>query len=82
MIDTGRTLTLAAKTLHERGAKAVYALISHGSCLILIRRCFDPHRVFPGLLSETNMSLIDELPIERLVVRFHNLHFTHLSSAD
>ncbi|PPQ70065.1 hypothetical protein CVT24_003809 [Panaeolus cyanescens] len=50
MIDTGRTLTLAAKTLHERGAKSVHALISH------------------GLLSETNMSLIDELPIERLVV--------------
>lgn len=30
MVDTGHTLTLAAKTLHEKGAKAVYALISHG----------------------------------------------------
>ncbi|KAK0212395.1 phosphoribosyltransferase-like protein [Desarmillaria ectypa] len=30
MIDTGRTLTLAAETLHEKGAKSVHALISHG----------------------------------------------------
>ncbi|KAF9533668.1 phosphoribosyl pyrophosphokinase [Crepidotus variabilis] len=50
MIDTGSTLTLAARTLREKGAKAIYALISH------------------GLLSEANMSLIQELPIERLVV--------------
>ncbi|KAK7049707.1 hypothetical protein VNI00_005738 [Paramarasmius palmivorus] len=50
MIDTGKTLTLAAKTLHEKGARSVHALISH------------------GLLSETNFSLINELPIEKLVV--------------
>ncbi|KAL0575181.1 Glutamate 5-kinase [Marasmius crinis-equi] len=50
MIDTGKTLTLAAKTLHEKGARSVHALISH------------------GLLSETNLSLIDSLPIEQLVV--------------
>jgi len=50
MIDTGNTLTLAVKTLHEKGAKSIHALISH------------------GLLSETNMSLIEELPIDRLVV--------------
>ncbi|CAA7260905.1 unnamed protein product [Cyclocybe aegerita] len=50
MIDTGSTLTLAARTLHEKGAKSVHALISH------------------GLLSETNLASIDELPIERLVV--------------
>lgn len=50
MIDSGTTLTLAARTLQENGARSVHALISH------------------GLLSETNMSLIDELPIERLVV--------------
>ncbi|KAF8801405.1 phosphoribosyl pyrophosphokinase [Phlegmacium glaucopus] len=50
MIDTGSTLMLAARTLHEKGAKSVHALISH------------------GLLSETNMSLIDELPITELVV--------------
>ena len=30
MIDTGKTLTLATRTLHEKGAKCVYALISHG----------------------------------------------------
>ena len=30
MIDTGRTLSLAVRTLHENGAKAIYALISHG----------------------------------------------------
>jgi len=50
MIDTGTTLTMAARTLHEKGAKAVHALISH------------------GLLSETNMSSIDQLPIVELVV--------------
>jgi len=50
MIDTGSTLILAARTLREKGAKATYALISH------------------GLLSEVNMALINELPIERLVV--------------
>ena len=51
MIDTGRTLSLAVRTLHENGAKAIYALISH------------------GLLSEVKMSMIDTLPLERLVVR-------------
>ncbi|KAG7449800.1 phosphoribosyl pyrophosphokinase [Guyanagaster necrorhizus] len=30
MIDTGHTLTLAAEILHEKGAKSVHALISHG----------------------------------------------------
>ncbi|PFH53563.1 hypothetical protein AMATHDRAFT_137238 [Amanita thiersii Skay4041] len=30
MIDTGSTLSLAAKTLYEKGAKSVHALISHG----------------------------------------------------
>uniref|UniRef100_A0A8H8CLK8 Ribose-phosphate pyrophosphokinase n=1 Tax=Psilocybe cubensis TaxID=181762 RepID=A0A8H8CLK8_PSICU len=29
MIDTGNTLTMAVKTLHEKGAKSIYALISH-----------------------------------------------------
>jgi len=50
MIDSGNTLALAAKSLQENGAKATYALISH------------------GLLSETKMSKIEELPIEQLVV--------------
>ncbi|EAU81864.1 ribose-phosphate pyrophosphokinase 2 [Coprinopsis cinerea okayama7 len=30
MIDTGRTLSLAVQTLHEKGAREIYALISHG----------------------------------------------------
>ena len=62
MIDTGRTLSLAVRTLHENGAKAIYALISH------------------GLLSEVNMSMLDALPLERLVVRTprRNLRFFFL----
>ena len=51
MIDTGRTLSLAVRTLHEHGARSIYALISH------------------GLLSEVKMSMIETLPLERLVVR-------------
>ncbi|KAJ7591727.1 phosphoribosyltransferase-like protein [Mycena floridula] len=31
MIDSGDTLMLAAKTLHDKGAKAIYALICHGT---------------------------------------------------
>lgn len=58
MIDTGRTLSLAVRTLHENGAKTIYALISH------------------GLLSEVNMSMLDALPLERLVVRTSPLEFT------
>ncbi|KAF7351006.1 hypothetical protein MSAN_01662800 [Mycena sanguinolenta] len=50
MIDTGSTLTLAVNTLHDKGAKAVHVLISH------------------GLLSETNLSLVEQLPIVELVV--------------
>ncbi|KIK13915.1 hypothetical protein PISMIDRAFT_117953 [Pisolithus microcarpus 441] len=30
MIDTGHTLTLAARTLHDKGAKTIHVLISHG----------------------------------------------------
>lgn len=51
MIDTGSTLSLAVRTLHDNGAKAIYALISH------------------GLLSGVNMSMLETLPFERLVVR-------------
>lgn len=50
MIDTGKTLMLAAKTLHEKGAKSIHTLVSH------------------GLLSEMNISLINDLPIIELVV--------------
>ncbi|TFL01112.1 phosphoribosyltransferase-like protein [Pterulicium gracile] len=30
MIDTGNTLSLAARTLHDNGAKSIHAFISHG----------------------------------------------------
>ncbi|KAF7975022.1 hypothetical protein HWV62_10649 [Athelia sp. TMB] len=50
MIDSGNTLSLAARTLHEKGAKSVHALISH------------------GLLSEANLSLVEQLPLQELVV--------------
>lgn len=33
MIDTGHTLELAVRTLKDKGAKAIHALISHGECL-------------------------------------------------
>ena len=39
MIDTGKTLTLAAKSLHENGAKAIYCLITHGMGQSASRRC-------------------------------------------
>ncbi|KAI0668404.1 phosphoribosyl pyrophosphokinase [Trametes maxima] len=69
MIDSGNTLTLAARSLIDNGAKKVYALVSHGACflpslpmtkLIELRRA--------GLLSQTNLKKIEELPIEQLVV--------------
>jgi ribose-phosphate pyrophosphokinase len=50
MIDTGKTLSLAVKTLHEKGAKSIFALVSH------------------GLLAEANMTMIEELPLAKLVV--------------
>ncbi len=30
MIDTGATLSMATKLLHDNGAKAIYCLVSHG----------------------------------------------------
>ncbi len=68
MIDTGVTLTLAAKTLKDKGAKSVHALISHG--MYLGRYPITLHIHFPlaGLLSELNLAAIDQLPIEQLVV--------------
>ena len=36
MIDTGHTLELAVRTLKDKGAKAIHALISHGECLSLM----------------------------------------------
>lgn len=68
MIDSGTTLTLAARTLQEKGAKAVYALISHGDYSRLFRIESVIETAISGLLSEANVSLIDELPIVQLVV--------------
>lgn len=68
MIDSGTTLTLAARTLQEKGAKAVYALISHGDYSRLFRIKWVIETAISGLLSETNVSLIDDLPIVQLVV--------------
>jgi ribose-phosphate pyrophosphokinase len=67
MIDSGTTLSLAARTLQEKGAKAIYALISHGDYSRFFLRIVIETAI-SGLLSETNLSLIDELPIVQLVV--------------
>ncbi|KAF9071078.1 phosphoribosyltransferase-like protein [Rhodocollybia butyracea] len=50
MIDTGATLALATRTLHEKGAKSIHALVTH------------------GLLSSINLSMVERLPLEHLVV--------------
>ncbi|KAI0263744.1 phosphoribosyl pyrophosphokinase [Gloeopeniophorella convolvens] len=50
MIDTGTTLSLAARSLKENGALRTIALVSH------------------GLFSETRMSLLENLPLDTLVV--------------
>lgn len=70
MIDTGKTLTLAANVLKEKGAKVVYALISHGELMLRYTRSHPEYQLHSGLLSEANMSIIQKLPIEQLVVRF------------
>ena len=80
MIDSGNTLMMAARTLKEKGAKSVHALISHGMrsswrCVpLFIFMCF------LGLLSETNLSLVEQLPLKELVVRISkiNLRSPHL----
>ena len=70
MIDTGTTLALAARTLADNGAAKTYAIVSHGASFSPLVSVALPNLVFlPGLLSETNMKMIEELPIEQLVVR-------------
>ncbi|TFY82239.1 hypothetical protein EWM64_g1780 [Hericium alpestre] len=70
MIDTGKTLTLAARSLKENGAAKIHALVSH------------------GLLSEARMSVINDLPLEKLVVtntipqREHQLNCPKLTIID
>jgi len=78
MIDTGNTLTLAVKTLHERGAKSVHALISHGKLFYsVVGPDFFKIICYLGLLSETNMGLIEELPLKQLVVRCRIFQGSH-----
>ena len=67
MIDTGTTLTLAARSLKENGALRTYALVSHGG--ILLSRSRPPTDRVVGLLSEASMNVIEDLPLETLVVR-------------
>ncbi|KZV70796.1 phosphoribosyl pyrophosphokinase [Peniophora sp. CONT] len=50
MIDSGNTLTMAARSLKENGASAIHALISH------------------GLFSEARMHILQDLPLDSLVV--------------
>jgi len=50
MVDTGKTLTLAARSLEENGAAHIFALVSH------------------GLLAESNMTALSQLPFDQLVV--------------
>ena len=72
MIDTGRTLAIAAKSLKEHGAQSVYAVISHGSYSVtpfLSVQSLTLPVSCSGLLSELKLSMIEELPIEQLVVR-------------
>ena len=80
MIDTGNTLALAVKTLHEKGAKSIHALISHGeSIAALLVICkndvidISPRLLLLGLLSGDN-SQLDQLPMNRLVVRACSIH--------
>ena len=73
MIDTGHTVGLAAGVLRDSGAKEVYALISHG----MPNRCrwSDSLTNDAGLLSETTMENLKDLPVEKLIVSepFHFL---------
>ena len=67
MCDTGNTIRLAAHVMKEAGAKAVYAIVSHGKAH---RRNIWSERLTldSGLLSGDAIQMISKLPIERLVV--------------
>jgi ribose-phosphate pyrophosphokinase len=70
MVDTGHTVRLAAGVLKDCGAKQVYALISHG---VFTSRLKCDHkrgliRLYAGLLSDTSMENLKDLPVEKLVV--------------
>lgn len=68
MIDTGTTLTLAARSLKENGASRTYALVSHGASLPHLPLSLSCSQAI-GLFSEASMNVIDNLPLETLVVR-------------
>jgi ribose-phosphate pyrophosphokinase len=72
MIDTGSTLALAARSLKENGASRTYALVSHGACsLPLLLLSIVRYSSAIGLFSEVSMSVIENLPLETLVVCIH-----------
>ncbi len=68
MIDTGTTLALAARSLKENGALRTYALVSHGASPRASPATFNRSQA-TGLFSEASMSVIENLPLEKLVVR-------------
>jgi ribose-phosphate pyrophosphokinase len=78
MIDSGKTLSMAAQILHENGAESVHALISHGTTGSYLK--------FPSLtcvrttalLSEDTLSVVEKLPLQQLVVCTYRLHFAAL----
>lgn len=67
MIDSGNTLTMAARSLKENGASAIHALISHGKS-VLVPRQVDAYGAV-GLFSEARMDILQDLPLDSLVVR-------------
>jgi len=67
MIDTGKTLALAARSLKDNGAVRTYALVSHGTSAYL--PLFFSGSQSAGLFSEASMNVIESLPLETLVVR-------------
>lgn len=67
MIDTGTTLGLAARSLNENGATRTYALVSHGTSPSHLPLFFGGSQG-AGLFSEASMNVIDDLPLETLVV--------------
>lgn len=67
MADTGETITLAAKELSTAGAKAVYAVVTHGPSPRLPRMS-DVADEREGLLSGDAAAALNALPLVRLVV--------------
>jgi ribose-phosphate pyrophosphokinase len=67
MIDTGTTLALAARSLKENGASTTYALVSHGMSPLHLPLYFGCSRA-AGLFSEMSMNVVENLPLETLVV--------------